>query len=218
MSLENSDTTDESKESLETQEDDLYQQTAFSKWKKPSGRHFFWDLLSSPPIWIGIGAVLFIILLFIFLSTSSNTESSNKEIEIKFTELNRKLNLLENRLTILETNLENFSGSKLSGQKDAFPEIAQFKSRLDHMESSLDHRLDQLSEEIKDIEKSKIVQKESMPIVSKQRTGPRYHTVKKGETLYRISRMHDISLDMLRKLNKLEGNTVYPGQKIQITQ
>lgn len=42
------------------------------------------------------------------------------------------------------------------------------------------------------------------------------HTVKAGETLYRVSQMYDISVDSLRKLNGLTGNSIQVGQKLRV--
>ncbi len=42
------------------------------------------------------------------------------------------------------------------------------------------------------------------------------HTVKKGETLSEIARKHDVTVDELRKANKLQGNNIAPGQTLMI--
>lgn len=42
------------------------------------------------------------------------------------------------------------------------------------------------------------------------------HTVKKGETLYSISRMYNMDLDKLRKMNHLSDNTIFIGQKLRV--
>ena len=44
-----------------------------------------------------------------------------------------------------------------------------------------------------------------------------YHTVKKGETLWRISQRYKVSLVQLRKLNKLtEKSKIYPGIRLRV--
>jgi murein DD-endopeptidase MepM/ murein hydrolase activator NlpD len=40
------------------------------------------------------------------------------------------------------------------------------------------------------------------------------HTVKRGDTLWGISRKHKVTVAQLRKLNGITGSTIYPGQKI----
>lgn len=42
------------------------------------------------------------------------------------------------------------------------------------------------------------------------------YTVKAGDTLYRISKMFNVSIASLKELNKLTGDTIYPGQKLNI--
>ena len=44
------------------------------------------------------------------------------------------------------------------------------------------------------------------------------HIVKPGETLYRISRQHGITVDMLRKWNKLSDDIIEVGQKLIVGQ
>lgn len=43
-----------------------------------------------------------------------------------------------------------------------------------------------------------------------------FHIVTDGETLYRISMMYNISVDKLRKLNKLSNNNIFVGQKLRL--
>ncbi len=44
----------------------------------------------------------------------------------------------------------------------------------------------------------------------------RTHTVKSGETLYSISKKYQMSVDSLKKLNHLRGNTIKKGQKLKV--
>lgn len=43
-----------------------------------------------------------------------------------------------------------------------------------------------------------------------------WHTVEEGETMYAISRKYDISVADIKALNGLEGNNIFPGQKLKI--
>jgi LysM repeat protein/rare lipoprotein A (peptidoglycan hydrolase) len=45
-------------------------------------------------------------------------------------------------------------------------------------------------------------------------TKVKYHTVAKGETLYRISKENDLTVDELKELNNLTSNNVKVGQKL----
>ncbi|MFN3505605.1 MAG: LysM peptidoglycan-binding domain-containing protein [Caldimicrobium sp.] len=43
-----------------------------------------------------------------------------------------------------------------------------------------------------------------------------YHTVKEGETLYRISLNYNVPLEEIKRINQLEGNLISVGQKLKI--
>lgn len=43
-----------------------------------------------------------------------------------------------------------------------------------------------------------------------------YHLVQEGETLYSISKLYDIKIRELRKLNQLESNAISPGEYLKI--
>lgn len=43
-----------------------------------------------------------------------------------------------------------------------------------------------------------------------------WHTVEEGETMYAISRKYGISLADIKALNGLDGNNIFPGQKLKI--
>ena len=42
------------------------------------------------------------------------------------------------------------------------------------------------------------------------------HTVSKGESLFKISRRYGTTVAELKANNSLSGNTIYPGQKLQV--
>jgi LysM repeat protein len=44
------------------------------------------------------------------------------------------------------------------------------------------------------------------------------HTVKPGETLYRISRQYGVAVDKVRKWNKLPDDIIEVGQKLIVGQ
>jgi hypothetical protein len=46
--------------------------------------------------------------------------------------------------------------------------------------------------------------------------GGKYHTVQKGETLYRLSQLYKVSVDELRNLNQLPDNNIKIGQKLLV--
>ena len=45
---------------------------------------------------------------------------------------------------------------------------------------------------------------------------PAVYVVEEGDTLYGIAREHGLTVDELRRLNELEGSTIYPGQELRV--
>ncbi|MFR9166650.1 MAG: LysM peptidoglycan-binding domain-containing protein [Dysgonomonas sp.] len=60
------------------------------------------------------------------------------------------------------------------------------------------------------------IQSDDVNNTIKQEKSYTYHTVKKGETLYRISSKYNVSVDRIKKENRLRNNTIRLGQKIKI--
>lgn len=50
----------------------------------------------------------------------------------------------------------------------------------------------------------------------KQTVQQKRYQVRKGDTLYRISRMHSMSIDELMQMNGLSANTIHVGQWLQV--
>ena len=46
---------------------------------------------------------------------------------------------------------------------------------------------------------------------------PKFHTVKKGDTLYSLSRKYGLSVDKIKAINGLDSNTISVGQKIYVS-
>jgi LysM repeat protein len=54
----------------------------------------------------------------------------------------------------------------------------------------------------------------SLPPTNDAGGEPRYHAVKSGETLFRLARRYNVTVDKLRKWNGLNGNEIEVGQKL----
>ena len=87
--------------------------------------------------------------------------------------------------------------------------------------SDLILRMDGLAQKVEALEKQPTTEsrrKPSPPSKPAVSTEEQYHTVQKGETLYRISKKYGISVEELRKLNNLsEDQPIYTGQKLRIS-
>ena len=58
---------------------------------------------------------------------------------------------------------------------------------------------------------------EPAPVAAKP-SGPTYHTVAKGETLYRVSKQYAVTIEQLMEWNKLPSSGVKEGQKLRVSQ
>ena len=53
---------------------------------------------------------------------------------------------------------------------------------------------------------------------AKKEAPTKIHIVKQGETLYRISRRYNLSVDQLKQYNQLDSKTaIYPGQRLKVS-
>lgn len=142
------------------------------------------------------------------------------------------IKMLEERVKELE---ERFGGTGLTSER--LRELSVQNTKIDSFISNynrldatiglktnlLAERIDKLQREVDALKKQIASEKKGVQIKNtagkapQKKTGKHYHQVKKGETFYSISRMHDISLAELRRLNGFSEKTViYPGQKIII--
>jgi LysM repeat protein len=117
--------------------------------------------------------------------------------------------------------------------------VASLEKQMGEMQSkpgtsgpdpSLAQRVDILSQKVAALEKQKTpaLEKQKAPAMeSKGKPAPpkaavaaekRYHTVQKGETLYKISKKYGIRVEELRKLNNLSGSqSIKTGQKLLVS-
>jgi membrane-bound lytic murein transglycosylase D len=52
---------------------------------------------------------------------------------------------------------------------------------------------------------------------ARHQSAARYHTVKKGETLFSIARRHGLSVEELTDLNRLGNHTIQPGERLRVS-
>jgi LysM repeat protein len=117
--------------------------------------------------------------------------------------LQLKMASLEEKIAGLEKQMADLQGKSVAGGLDP----------------SLVHRVEALSQKVEELEKKAQLATESKAKPTSPRAPPkRYHTVQKGETLYRISKEYGITLEELRKLNGLSpSEPVRTGQKLLVS-
>ena len=224
------------------EDDELFEENVFSGWggKRPGG--LVGDLLGNPIIWAGIVGVVLVVLLVVLWPKSDNKETAGK-IE----NLARKIEMLENRIFILESNFENaaIETKELKEPVDA-QAVQNLETRIGQLELAANQRalkvnnaLESMSRKLAEMEsnppkEAKSVSKpESAPPVAKPKPATakppvkkdtakkdtaKYYTVKKGDTLYSIGRKHGVSVDKLMQINKLsKASHIVPGQKLKVS-
>ena len=167
----------------------------------------------NPIMWCALAIAILLSLFSLF--SNNNSDSFSKDPNY----LKTRLDSIEKQITVLEEGL-----TEKSSALDQIYDIKQSISKLSGSEKTLNGNIKNLNaglstlrKELESIKKGaqnqegKAVQK-TAPV-----TGLRQYTVKKGDTLYSISQKRNISVDELRKLNKLKKDQdIFPGQKMNV--
>lgn len=182
-----------------------------------------------------LGALLLTIIIFFVFFRSS--DSGNEPFK-KTTSNNATIIDLEKRIKTIEQALqlkEEESGLKNNSTADQSSMTDSVRDRVARLETAFSVKFDSVLERMGKIENSiselknrpvsTVAAKPAASIVSppvkkavkKEKKAPMFHTVKKGDTLYSISKKYNTSIAALRKLNHLSTTAkIYPGNNILI--
>ena len=163
----------------------------------------------------GISLSVFGIFIVLFLlATCNGCGKKDESVE--------DLNTLKTRIAQLEEKI--FELSEKSKQIDHIAgkmyDMEESLSGTERLVQSLYDEQVELAKSIKQLaEKTASQRSTTKPSASRSssvsKTKNRYYTVKTGDTLYSIARNNGISVDELRRFNKLSKKTViHPGQKL----
>jgi LysM repeat protein len=156
----------------------------------------------SKPLRILLIIVLILIFaggIIYFLSKGRTTRGASL-LQLRVTALEQKIAELEQQLTELQGKIT------ASGQDPAL--LQQVNTLAQKVESLEKQKQPTAKSKAKPFPPSK-------PAVSAKK---KYHTVQKGETLYRISKKYGISVEELRKRNNLSADQpVRAGQKLLVS-
>jgi len=161
-----------------------------------------------PFSWFGAFVLILILLLILVLGGTLGTVVG-----------------FENRLKELEQRIASFQDidNKVTQVLEEAQAFEQFKDRFDRLEASMTLRMDHVAKGLNDLQKKIAQVRPKKPQVSKpakvapKTTKKSYYTVRLGDTLYRISRTHGLTVKKLRILNKLSDKAViHPGQELLV--
>jgi LysM repeat protein len=163
-----------------------------------------------------IAAVGFLILIILLIAVLSKTQDLAEKKQLLA--LEQRLEQLDRRLGGLEDlNKQKIVSATPEKQLDLLAE------RLDRLETNVNAKIDQAITELQRDDRTPVQQKppkaKTPPALKKEKKDatPTVHKVQAGETLYRISRQYEISIEQLRTYNKLEPNAnIYPGQELKL--
>lgn len=151
------------------------------------------------PLRILLGVLLAIVLavgIYYFLSRSSTGDDAQL-IQSKMSAFEQKIAKLEKQLVDIQEKIGSTG-----------PDAALFQ------------RVEALAQKVDALEKRPEASTSPKPIPSKPTVSgeKQYHTVQKGETLYRISKKYRLTVEELRKLNHLSTDQpLRTGQKILVS-
>jgi LysM repeat protein len=188
---------------LESRED-----TYYGSGSSASGGHVF------KHIYIAIAGFLILIVLCVVLIARTYSLAEKTQ-----------LLAMESRLEQLEGRLGSMEGEgTLSQTGGSGNQLILLTERLDQLEANMTARINNMVKELSTLPPKpapEAVQKAETPKqvpAAKKETQAKMHTVKQGETLYRISRRYNLSINQLREYNKLGTKaTIYPGQQLHVT-
>jgi len=160
---------------------------------------------------LGVGIVIVVLMVILVFRGGDNV---SKE---EFKSLGSRLDQIERRLASYEA-----AEKKISSFESQFQTISQSLARVDGADKTLRERMDRLALQVEKLATPPgPAPKATTP--PPQKTPPpkstsRYHEVAPGETLFQIAGKYSVSVEDLRRLNKIKpGQTLQPGQKLLVS-
>lgn len=152
-----------------------------------------------------------IVIVLLVLSTIYLCVSMDR-LSVRLSATSDKVDIMENRTVDLEKKQTGLQSqlTHLDGKVNDFSDWTVLE--LKELES-LTPRVNRLEKKVASIQK-KITADRKKPLHAGKK---RYHEVKEGENLFRISLRYGLSVERLRKMNHLEGDVIQVGQKLVVS-
>lgn len=161
----------------------------------------------------GVALVVLIILFFIFSGSGDEVNTAQlRSLEARIEQLEQRMSALGAVDKVLDRlNKQEQIVQTLGGQFNGF-------------ESTVKTQIDQIIKELGKLHQQSTptqapaTQAAQPTKAASKETKARFHEVRAGETLYRISREYDLTVEQLRSYNNLgPDSAIHPGQKLKLT-
>ena len=172
------------------------------------------SIFTRPGSWVVIIPVL-LLVVFLFAIRPGGSDKA------QLTAMDHRLQQIEIRMAALEGISELVAD--LDNNRQATKPLMV---RLDRLESSFSKRIGEIDQQLNKLQikltntRAKQVQKPAAKKPTPKKTvkqAVKTHVVKKGETLYSISRQYGLSVNQLMTYNKLsKGAVINPGQSLKL--
>ena len=155
----------------------------------------------------GVGIIVIVILLVIFLSGPKDVVDSRQ-----LQSLEAEIQQLEKKLTSIGVMDEALD--RLGKQEQKLNLISE---QFDRFNSTVTTQIDQIIKELGALHQKSSQAPQPDRTVQKE-TKAKFHQVRSKETLWGISRRYGLTLDQLRSYNNMGSNaTLQPGQRLKLT-
>lgn len=166
-----------------------------------------------PFLWGSIG-LIFLISVFALFS-NGNDDSLEKEINL----ISDRLGQIEQKIDLMEGDIK-----EKEANQSGINTLRKSLSKLENSGKSVQGQVNDLTKKINKLEKELTsVQAErknqsTVNIAPKKSEKMITHTVRKGDTLYRISQKYNVQVNEIQRLNNLKDNQdIFPGQELVIS-
>jgi LysM repeat protein len=211
-------------------DDDMHEEQHYTTLK--SGASGILGEKSKLPLIIILAGVLFLVALFFILNPRPprTAQPEADVIDARLALLERQINEIDRikeKLVEMDARMAIDTVSVMDIDKlvDAIQANAAALSRLDGKIGQMEKQLKKTAEKAQAPPVVSAPQKTApsapaqapAPVAAKPGDGLMYHTVQKGDTLYRLSVKYGISVPKLQELNNLGTETeIFPGQQVVV--
>jgi|GEM_PF-3458580 LysM repeat protein len=173
-----------------------------------------------------LGGFILILLIFILVKLPAQTETEKSAFNTEQAEtLKKSLDDLRNEIAEVQFSLNNLNQPESESFAQSLDRLDQrFSDQFEGLENKLDKIItisknNQNTLKEKQYSDKKPVSSSGKKVSAKkeEKSEEVYHEVKKGDTLYSISRKYDVAVSDIKKLNNMKNDAIQPGAKLLIT-